>query len=436
MEAWLLVLITFALILLLLASGMWISGALAIVGFVVLLVFVPGNREGLVAMLAFNAVNIYTYTMLPLFIFMGDIILRSGLSARLYRGATAWVGPLPGGLLHTNIAACAIFSAVSGSSMATAATIATVALPELEKRGYNRKLLLGSLAAGGTLGILIPPSIGLVIYGTFVEESIGRLFMAAVIPGAILAALFMTYIGIASLINPSFAPDRLKFSLKAMASSTLDILPLVALILLVLGTIYLGLATPTESAAMGAVMSLVLCALYRRLTFNVFKQAALTALKITCWAMLIVIGAQVLSAGLAYMRVPAQLAALVTSLEVPRMVIFALVVLLYIILGMFIEAISMMLLTLAVIYPVMMALGFDSIWFGVMMVIFIEMGQITPPVGVNLYVLYGITGKRYLSDIIYGVIPFFLCQVVLVIILAAFPNLALWLPRQMFRRTF
>ncbi len=204
--------------------------------------------------------------------------------------------------------------------------------------------------------------------------------------------------------------------------------------LLVLGTIYLGLATPTESAAMGACMSVIFAALYRRLTFDVFKRAALSALKITCWAMLIVMGAYILSVGLAYLRVPAQLAGWVGALEVKRMVILAFVVLLYILLGMFIEAVSMMLLTLAVIYPMMMALGFDSIWFGVMMVVFIEMGQITPPVGVNLYVIHGITGKKHLGDIIVGVIPFFLCQILLLALLTAFPTLALWLPEQMIQK--
>ena len=436
LSAILFVIIVFGLILLLLASGMWISGALGIIGVILLFGFVGGGREGLFGILQFNTVNIFTYTCFPLFLFMGEMIYYSGLSEKVYRGATKLVGFIPGGLLHTNIASCAVFAAVSGSSMATAATIGTVAVPELEKRGYNRRLLYGSLAAGGTLGILIPPSIPMIIYGAWVEESIGKLFIAGVFPGLILAGLFMTYIAFVSILRPHLVAERLKFSFRAIASAVLDMWPIVVLIFLVLGTIYLGVATPTESASLGALGAVIFCALYRRLTWETFKKSAVGAIKITSWALLIVIGAQVLSRGLSFLRVPAQLANWVASLPVDKFIILGIIVIMYIILGCFMEAMSMMLLTLPVIYPVIVALGFDTIWFGVMMVVFIEMGQITPPVGVNLYVLHGITGKRHLNDIIMGIIPFFFAQLVLIILLVAFPSLATWLPAQMIKRRF
>lgn len=426
--------ITLALIFAFLFSGLWISFTVGMVGIILLVLLVGGGMENMIGRVQFNTVAIFTYTMMPLFIFMGEIVLHSGMSGRLYRGATSLVGFLPGGLLHTNIAACSIFSAVSGSSLATAATIGTVAFPELEKRGYNRRLVTGSLSAGGSLGILIPPSLGFIIYGVWVEESIGRLFMAGIFPGLALAGLFMLYIAIASLIKPSVAPEKVKFSPRAMVASIPDILPMVVLIFVVLGTIYLGIVTPTESAAMGAFMALVFSALYRKLTWQVLKEAAVESAVLTSWILLIVVGAQILSMGLSYLQVPSELSRWIFSLGVNRLGILALVVIMYIIFGMFVDGISMMLLTLPVVYPVMMALGFDSIWFGVVLVILVEMAVITPPVGVNLFVIYGITGRRYLGDIIIGSIPFFICMNVMIIILTAFPSIATWLPAQMIQK--
>lgn len=429
----LITLITFGLVIVLLASGMWISVALGTMG-VILLFFVGGRAPNLIPVLQFNTTNIFTYTAIPLFIFMGEIIFFSGIGDKLYRGATPWVSFLPGGLLHTNILACAIFAAISGSSMTGAATLGTVAAPELLRRGYSPRLALGSIAAGGTLGILIPPSLGFIIYGSFVNESIAQLFMAGVFPGIALSGLFMLYIGIASVINPRLAPERFRPSPKAMALGLLDVWPVFVLIFAVLGTLYLGVATPTEAAALGGFMSLVFCVAYRRLTWPAIKQAALGSLKITSWVMLIVIGAMILGTGLSLLDVPAQLADWVASLEVNRMVILFFIAILYIVLGMFIDSTSMLLLTLPVVYPIMMALGFNGVWFGVMMVLFMEMAQITPPVGINLYVVHGVTGQRYLADIIRGCIPFVFCMAAMLVILAAFPSVATWLPSQMIQR--
>lgn len=434
-NAGLILLLTFGLIVLLLFSGMWISLALGLAGIIIYYLFIGGMKAvGTLGFLQFNIVNVFTFTMFPIFIFMGEILLSSGMSDKLYRGATPWVGFLPGGLLHTNIAACAIFSAVSGSSMATAATIGTVAVPELEKRGYSRKLLLGSLAAGGTLGILIPPSAIMVIYGVFVNESIGKLFMGGVFPGIILAGSFMLYIASASIVRPGLAPERIRVSLRDMVRSIPLLAPVVALIFLVMGTIYLGLATPTESAAMGATGALIFCALYRKLTWQVLRQAGLAALQITAWAMFILVGAQIIAMGLAWLGVTKQLAQWVASLGMPRLGILVMVSFLYLVLGCFMDGISMMLLTLPVIYPIMMSQGFDSVWFGIMMVIFVEMGQVTPPVGVNLFVIHGISGRKNFNDIVIGITPFLVCMVIVLIVLTAFPNLALWLPSKMVKK--
>lgn len=429
---WLITVLVFGVVLLLMASGMWVSAVMGVVGIILLLLIV--GKGFMIGTVQFNTVNVFTYTAIPLFVFMGEIILRGGISTRLYKGASAWVGFLPGGLLHTNIAASAIFAAVSGSSAATAATIGTVAIPELEKRGYDRKLLLGSLVAGGTLGILIPPSLSMIIYGAFVNESIGKLFMAGVFPGLILAGLYMTLIGVVTTMRPHLAPERLRFSPRAMAAGMLDMWPMLVLIVIVLGSLYLGLATPTEVAAVGAFLALVFCALYRRLNWRLVKEASFGTLEVTAWLMFIVIGAQLLSMGLSMLKVPAQLAHDVATLPVSRPVIFALVTLLYIALGMVIDSMSMLLLTLPVMYPVMMALGYNSIWFGVVLTMFCEMGQITPPVGINLFVIHGVSGRKHFSDIMIGAVPFFFCILAALILIATFPNIALWLPSKMVQR--
>lgn len=426
--------VTLGLVFLFLASGMWISIALGTVGVILLVFFVKGGIVGMVGMVQFNTLNSFTYITIPLFIFMGEIIVRSGMSGKLYKGAAAWVGWLPGGLLHTNILACSIFAAVSGSSVATAAAIGTVAIPELEARGYNRRLVTGSLAAGGTLGILIPPSIAMIIYGVFVEQPIGKLFIAGVFPGMILAGLFMLYIGMVVAVRPHLAPERLKLSLRAVASSLVDIGPMVLLILMVLGTIYLGITTPTEAAAIGSFIALVLCVIYRKLTWQLVKQSALEAVLLTSWILLIVIAAQIMSMALSYLRLPAQLSQWVAALKVDRLVILTLVAVLYVVLGMFIDGISMMLLTLSTTYPLMISLKFNPLWFGVMLVLFVEMALITPPVGVNLFVINGITGRKYLSDIIIGSVPFVFIIILMLIILTVFPELATWLPSQMSQR--
>jgi len=433
MNPLLFIIMVFGGIILLLASGMWIAVALGVIGVIVLYVFVGGGTPGMIGILAFNSINSFVLTAVPLFIFMGELLLRSGISERLYKGATALVGFLPGGLLHTNIASCSVFAAVSGSSLATAATIGVVAIADQMGRGYDRKLLFGSLAGGATLGILIPPSIPMILYGAMTLQSVAKLFMAGIVPGLILAWFFMTYIGVISVRYPHLVPKRLKFSWRAALFAIGDIWPTLLLIFLVLGTIYLGVATPTESAAFGASGSLILVTVYRRLTWQTVKESALGAVKISAWIMLILLGAQILSMGLSSLQVPVKLTELITAMAINRMVVLAIIIVFYLILGCFIDAISMIILTVPVVYPLMTSLGFDPIWLGVMLTICIEMGLVTPPVGMNLYVIHGITEGKYLRDIIIGVVPFLICMILLLIVITVFPILATWLPGQMFK---
>ncbi len=427
----LITLMTFGLItFLLIAGGFWVAVSMGLVG-VMLLYFFVGRGLGPVGMIMFNTANIFTYTPMPLFIFMGTLLLRSGLMDRIYGGATHLVGFLPGGLLHTNIMAMAIFGAVSGSTLGAVATMGTIAVPEMGKRGYDRKLLFGSITAGGGLVSLIPPSLTLIIYGAFVEESIPRLFMAGVFPGLLLAGLFMLFIVVTCVMKPQLVPERARFSLKNMASGMLGLWPIVVLISLVLGTIYLGIATVTESAAIGASVAAIFCAIYRKLTWQTVKDAGLDAAKATCWIMLVIIGAKIVAAGLAMLEVPAQLASWMVSLELGRIGTLAAIAVFYLVLGMFIDAVPMMLLTLPVTYPLVISLGFNGIWFGVLMVMFSDMCTLTPPVGMSLYVIDGVSGKKYLRDIILGAAPFVILDILAVAILVAFPNIALWLPSTM-----
>ena len=431
-ESWLFIGLAFGSILGLLAIGSWVFVALGLVGLGLLVFF--GNPSFLIGLgaLQFNTVDSFVFVSLPMFIFMGELIRFSGASGRLFRGATPWVARLPGGLLHTNIASSAVFSACSGSSMATAATIGRVAIPELEKRKYDRSMMLGSLAAGGTLGILIPPSLGLIVYGVFVGESIGRLFMAGLLPGILMAGLFMAYIAVASIARPGTAPRLPRPTWRDLLASIGDIAPVAVLVLTVLGTIYLGVATPSEAAALGATIALLICAYYGKLSVKVIWQAGMSAVKTTAWLLIIIIAAKILGTALAYLEAPSNLAKGIAEMDINVYVVLALIAILYIILGMFMEGTSMLLLSLPVIYPLVTDMGVNGTWFGIFVIITIEIGQLTPPVGVNLYVMHAITNKKHFDDIVRGVIPFIGIMVLMLILLIVFPNIALWLPETMF----
>lgn len=414
----------------LLFSGVWIAMGLGMVGILGLLLIEPSSIMG-VGIVVWDTLESFVLTAVPLFLLMGSIILHSGISSGFYRGLSLWLDYLPGSLAHSNISACSIFAAISGSSVATAAAIGAIAIPEMEKRGYDRSLIYGSLAAGGTLGILIPPSLIFILYGAIIGESVGRLFIAGIIPGILLSLLFLLYIGIRTVINPSLVPrGEERATWRKRLRGLVDVLPIFILMFLILGGIYLGLATPTEAAAVGVFGSLVMALFTGRLNLKVLSASLDAAIKSNCMILFIVVGAQIMSYALVTAGIPRALVALISGLQVQPAVIFLFLCLMYLILGCFMDAISLMLLTLPVVYPVMMSLGYDPIWFGVVLVILLEVGLITPPVGMNLFVIQGLADQP-LGIVAWGAFPYVIMMLFMVFLIALFPDLALWLPSKM-----
>ncbi len=423
--------IIFGLVFLFLLSG--ISVAVSLGGVAILAAYLFLGSAGSLAYASWNIATKFILVAIPLFIFMGELLLHSGMSDRLYTGATALLGKLPGGLLHANIASCSVFAAISGSSVATAATIGTVAIPELEKRGYEHRIVLGSLAAGGTLGILIPPSIAMIIYGSMTGQSIGRLFIAGIIPGIMLALLFMGYIAVRVMTKPQLAPPYEKIPLKRRVLQIIGIWPIFLVMFAVLGGIYLGVTTPTEAAAIGALMALAFGLIYRKLTWSILRQCLRTTVKTTSMIMFLVVGAQLLVGILTSERVPDNILAWVSSLAISPLAILILIYFVYLFLGCFMDGTSLMLVTLPIVFPIIDALGFDPIWFGVALVLLIEMALITPPVGLNVYVIHGLRPDHPLSEVFIGVAPFFVMTVIALVIVTVFPQLATWLPGTMMK---
>ena len=417
-----------------LGSGLWVAFALGAVGLIGVIFFV-GKGGGFIFDVVYNAACSYILAAIPLFIFMGEVVLRCGLSERLYRGISLLTRILPGGLLHSNIVSCALFAAISGSSVATAATIGTVAYPEQKKRGYDYKLTVGSLAAGGTIGILIPPSITLIIYGSFVGESVGRLFMAGVFPGILEALFYMTYIFFATVRNPSLGPPRESITKRYFLDFGViikDIWPILLLMCIIFGGIYTGIMTPTEAAGISCFVALVLAAFFRKLNFKVLKESAISALQTTAMIMLIIIGAKILTCALSMLKIPAQVCAAAGGLGFNRYIILIFVAILYLVLGCFMDGISLMLVTLPITYPLVVGtLGFNSVWFGIIVTRLVECALITPPVGLNLYVLYGVTAEKDFKELVKGILPFFMLDLADIIILTSFPIIVLFLPSTM-----
>jgi tripartite ATP-independent transporter DctM subunit len=373
----------------------------------------------------------WTLTALPLFVWMGEILFRTKLSENLFKGLSPWLSKLPGGLIHVNVVGCGLFAAISGSSAATVATVGKMSIPELRKRKYPEKILLGSLAGSGTLGLLIPPSIILIIYGVTIEDSIAKLFMAGILPGIMLAVIFMLYVVIWSIINKKQMPiisENYSFLEKIKKSKQL--LPVVLLITAVIGSIYTGIATATEAASLGVVGALILSLFQGTLNKDSFKLSLLGATKTSCMIAFILAGSTFLSLAMGFTGLPRNLAIWIQELNLsPYMLIFILTIF-YIILGMFLDGISAVVLTMAIIEPMIRQAGFDMIWFGIYLVIVVEMAQITPPVGFNLFVLQGMANKD-MSFIAKSAFPLFLLMILAVIIIIIFPEIALWLPDQM-----
>lgn len=419
--------LVFALILLLM-SGLWVGASLALLGFLSLYLVIGGGMEGMIGVIQLNALNSFELSAIPLFIFLGNVMLFGGMMEKIYEGVNPLLSRLPGGLLHTNVGACAIFGACSGSSIAGAAAIGRSAIPLMKKLGYNKIYVYGSIGGGGTLASMIPPSIAFILYGAWVGQSVGKLFIAGIIPGLLLTSFFMIYILTSAIFRPSIQPFTEKVPISKAIMSLLNILPVIAVIFSVLGTIYLGIATPTESAALGVSASLIYCLIKRKLNLSILKLILLDTVKTSAQIFFIFLGSSVFSMVISMLKFPEKFSLWIVYLGWGRWTIFLLVVILYLILGAIIDPTSMMLMTIPITYPLMMKLGFDPIWFGVCMAIFVEMAVLTPPLGLNLYVIQGISGEKDLTPVLKGCVPYFCCICILLIVLCFFPNLATWLP--------
>lgn len=422
----------FGTLLALMLAGMWVQMAIAFSA--ILYLFIDGGFSGLKALgfVSWGAAESFTLTAIPMFTLMAEVLLESGLGDRVYRGMSRVVRLLPGGLLQTNIAACAVFAAVCGGSAPTAAAIGTVALPQLDSRNYDRKLSAGSLAAGATLGILIPPSITMIIYGTFTETSVAKLFMAGIGPGIFLAVLYMLYVLVRALANPAVAPRvREPMAPGEIKGVLQDILPFLCLIGGIMGSIYMGLATPTEAGAAGACMSIIVAWIWGRFDFAVFRTAARKTVRLSGSILFVVFAAMLFAYATARAGLGEELVEYLTELNLSRLEFLALVFVLYSVLGCFMEGLGMMVITVPLFFPILEHLGIDPIWFGVMVVIMIELGQLTPPLGVILFVVRAIWPSGTLEEVILGVLPFYLLIILALACFTMFPDIVLWLPAHM-----
>jgi len=427
--------VAFALLLVLgvaLVLGVWVGLALVLSGIAAMYFVANVPMTAVMATTIWSASASWTLAALPLFVWMGEILFRTRLSEELFRGLAPWVGRLPGGLVHVNVLACGIFGMVSGSSAATCATIGKIALPELTKRGYDEKLAIGSLAGSGTLGLLIPPSIIMIVYAVQAEVSLLQMFLAGFLPGAVVMVLYCSYIAIVSLLNPDKQPPSEPWMgfWRAFKESA-NLIPTLLLILFVFGALISGSATATECAAWGVAGALIIAWLQGSLTFQSFWASVMGATRTTAMIMLILGGAAFMSAAMAYTQIPAAIADRVSRLNLGPGMLIACLTLFYIVLGMFLDGISMIVLTMAIVLPLVQKAGFDLIWFGIFVVLVVEMAQVSPPVGFNLFVLQSMSGRDSWT-VAYAALPFFILLIVAVAIIYAFPQIALFLPRLVF----
>ncbi|MEO1774024.1 MAG: TRAP transporter large permease [Pseudomonadota bacterium] len=378
--------------------------------------------------LVWSTSNNATLIAIPFFVLVGEVLVRSGVATRTYAALDRWVSWLPGGLVHANVATATMFSATSGSSVATAATVATVAMPQAEKLGYDPRLFSGAIAAGGTLGIMIPPSINLIVYGFLTQTSIPQLFLAGLVPGIALALGFMAITAMICIFRPSLGGNRRSFPLPEMLRALLQLVPIMLLFTIIIGTIYQGWATPTEAAAVGVAGAILIAALFGGVSVGMFAESILGTVKITSMIMLVVIGASFLNFTLASAGLGSELQALLDGMGLSPMGLIFVVVLIYIVLGFFIETLSLMVVTIPIIVPLVVAQGFDPIWFGILMIVLIEMALITPPVGLNLYVVQGARKSGNMGEVMVGAIPYVIAMLIMVALLIAFPSIALYLP--------
>jgi C4-dicarboxylate transporter, DctM subunit len=405
-----------------------VAAAMGVLGMVLgqMYAFLPVSRVA--GEIAWTSSNEFLLVALPLFILLGELLLRSGLAEKMYEALARWLSWLPGGLMHSNIAACALFAATSGSSVATAATVGTVALPQAQRFGYNERLFLGTLAAGGTLGILIPPSINMIVYAVLTNTSVPQLYLAGIIPGVLLALGFMVIVALACLWRPAWGGQRMSSSLADCVRGLVHLVPPLGIFLVVVGSIYAGVATPTEAASLGVMAGLGLAAWNRTLRWPMLRDALLGTMKSTGMIMLIIVAAYFLNFVMSAIGLTTRLTDSVQNLGLTKWEMLFAVIVFYVILGCFMETLSMMITTIPVIAPVMQTMGFDMVWFGIVVIVLVETALITPPVGLNLFVVHNLRKKGSMNDVMLGSLPFVAAMFVLLLALALFPGLALWLP--------
>lgn len=421
--------VSLVLLLVLIGISIPVGAALGVLGLILdpLYSFLPLSRA--MGEVAWGTSNEFLLVAVPLFIMLGEILLRSGLAERMYNAMSLWLSWLPGGLMHANIGASALFAATSGSSVATAATVGTVALPQIEKQKYNEPLFLGSLAAGGTLGILIPPSINLVIYGVLTNTSVPKLYLAGILPGLIMALLFIITIAVACTVKPQWGGKKISATWSARFASLVHLVPPLAIFILVVGSIYAGVATPTEAAALGVVGALILAAFSKRLTLRMLRETFEGTMKSTAMIMLIILGAAFLNFIMSGIGLTTAITSAITELGVSPVIMLLVLVVFYLVLGCFMETLSMMITTIPIVAPVMIALGYDPVWLGITIIVLVEVALITPPVGLNLFVVQSLRPSGSMNDVMLGSLPFVLMLLGMVFLLAVYPDLALWLPR-------
>jgi len=424
-------LVVFGILFLTLACGIWVGFSLFIVGFLGMVLFSPLPPGPNMGSSVWATVEKWEYVALPLFILMGEILYRSGISEKLFKSLVPWLYRLPGGLLLMNIVSCTLFAAISGSSAATTATVGRITLAEFDKLGYDKSLAMGSLAGAGTLGFLIPPSLIMIVYAILAEVSIGKMFVAGILPGLLLAGIYSTYIVYRGIRNPEIAPQSQEsYSWQERIVGLKDLAPTMILILMVLGSIYGGVATPTEAAAIGVFGATVFACINRQMTFKIMFECLVGAVKTNAMIMLIVVGAGFLSRVMGYLGIPAAITTAITGLGLSPYLLMILLGAFYILLGCLLDGFSIVVMTLPIALPMVVAAGFDPIWFGIYLILMVEVSQITPPVGFNLFVIQGLTDEPIMKIAVYA-LPFFFLMLLTTAILTIFPEIALYLPQMM-----
>lgn len=420
---------TLLLLVILLALSVPVAAVMGVLGLALNQFYSSMPLQRAMGEIIWNSSSEYILIAIPLFVMLGEILLRSGIAERVYNGIAQWLSWLPGGLMHANIGSCAMFAATSGSSVATAATIGTVAIPEIKKYNYNEPLFLGTIAAGGTLGILIPPSINFILYGLLTNSSVPRLYLAGFLPGFLLAGFFMLIVLIACLFDRKKGGTPIETSWANRLRVLPVLIPPLFIFMVVVGSIYAGVATPTEAASLGVIAALILAAWERRLSLSMLRAVAEGTMRTTAMIMLIIMAAQFLNFVLAAIGLTDGLGKLIEGLGLGKYGTLVLIIVFYLVLGCFMETISMMILTTPFIFPIVSNLGWDPIWWGVVLTVLIEAALITPPVGLNLYVVQGMRGRGSINEVIRGSLPFVFAMMVLIALLMAYPDVALWLPR-------